>query len=193
MLIQFSVANFRSFNQEQTLDLTASNYFSELQENTFRPIKRKKLSLLKAIGIYGANASGKSSLVYALRFMKRQVSTLNREPHEKIDTKPFKLSKTMLSRPSQFEVIFVADNQQYQYGFSCTDKAFTQEWLFINGKPVGENDIALNMIKSIPASNIAENAKYGLAVESGKRTSIRRPLGLETKGIRIEAERLRAE
>lgn len=49
MLIQFSVANFRSFNQEQTLDLTASNYFSELQENTFRPIKRKKLSLLKAM------------------------------------------------------------------------------------------------------------------------------------------------
>ena len=140
MLIQFSVANFRSFNQEQTLDLTASNYFSELQENTFRPIKRKKLSLLKAIGIYGANASGKSSLVYALRFMKRQVSTLNREPHEKIDTKPFKLSKTMLSRPSQFEVIFVADNQQYQYGFSCTDKAFTQEWLFINGKPVLERN-----------------------------------------------------
>ena len=49
------------------------------------------------------------------------------------------------------------------------------------------------LIPSIPAINIAENAKYGLAAGSGKRTSIRVAFGDGTIGIRIDAERLRAE
>ena len=35
-------------------------------------------------------------------------------------------------------------------------------------------------VPSRPAINIAVNAKYGFAVASGKRTSTRRPLGLDT-------------
>jgi len=46
---------------------------------------------------------------------------------------------------------------------------------------------------SRPASIIAAKAKYGLALESGKRTSIRRAFGFDTQGMRSEAERLRAE
>ena len=45
----------------------------------------------------------------------------------------------------------------------------------------------------MPAISIAENARYGLAVASGNRTSIRRALALATYGIRMDAERLRAE
>src|SRR5580700_8838236 len=48
-------------------------------------------------------------------------------------------------------------------------------------------------IPSRPAIIMAANAKYGFAVESGKRTSMRRALGFDTQGIRIDAERLRAE
>src|SRR3954469_21675335 len=46
---------------------------------------------------------------------------------------------------------------------------------------------------SRPAISIAAKPRYGLHVGSGKRTSMRRPLGLATYGMRIEAERLRAE
>ena len=46
---------------------------------------------------------------------------------------------------------------------------------------------------SRPAIIIAAKAKYGLALESGKRTSMRRAFGFDTHGMRIEAERLRAE
>src|ERR1700693_1332141 len=47
---------------------------------------------------------------------------------------------------------------------------------------------------SIPAISIAENARYGLQVGSGKRTSIRLALGDgEYIGIRTEADRLRLE
>ena len=48
-------------------------------------------------------------------------------------------------------------------------------------------------IPSRPAINIAENAKYGFAIQSGKRTSMWAALGLIEYGIRIEAERLAAE
>ena len=57
----------------------------------------------------------------------------------------------------------------------------------------GSLEAASNGMIAKPASNNAENARYGLAVGSGKRTSIRRPLALLTNGIRIDAERLRAE
>src|SRR5260364_387737 len=46
---------------------------------------------------------------------------------------------------------------------------------------------------SSPAINKAENARYGLASGSGKRVSIRRACALDTEGIRMDAERLRAE
>src|SRR5690349_23016507 len=46
---------------------------------------------------------------------------------------------------------------------------------------------------SNPAISIAANARYGLAVGSGKRTSTRRAFGLDTSGMRHAADRLRAE
>src|SRR5258705_12562807 len=46
---------------------------------------------------------------------------------------------------------------------------------------------------SSPAISIAENARYGLVVGSGKRTSTRRAFGFDTYGMRQAAERLRAE
>ena len=51
----------------------------------------------------------------------------------------------------------------------------------------------LFLIPSRPAISSAENAKYGFAAGSGKRTSIRAAFGDGTIGIRIEAERLAAE
>lgn len=51
----------------------------------------------------------------------------------------------------------------------------------------------LFLIPSRPAISSAAKHRYGLAAGSGKRTSIRRAFGEVTTGIRIEAERLRAE
>ncbi len=51
----------------------------------------------------------------------------------------------------------------------------------------------LFLIPSRPAISSAAKHRYGLAAGSGKRTSIRRAFGEVTTGIRMEAERLRAE
>src|SRR6516225_11541018 len=58
---------------------------------------------------------------------------------------------------------------------------------------IGSPGLILFWTPSRPAIIIAVNARYGFAVGSGKRTSMRRAFGLGTYGIRHAAERLRAE
>ena len=63
MLIEFTVENFRSFKEKQTFSLLASKDKELLEQNSF---KANKYDLLKTAIIYGANASGKSTLFMAL-------------------------------------------------------------------------------------------------------------------------------
>ena len=63
MLIEFSVANYRSFRDEVTLSMVAS----PLKTDNGEPDKRNQfaapgdINLLTSAAIYGANASGKSN------------------------------------------------------------------------------------------------------------------------------------
>ena len=67
MLIYFSVGNFLSFYERQTLKMTAAPSCKErLTENTHDVQKRR---LLLSSAIYGANASGKSNLFKAMLFL----------------------------------------------------------------------------------------------------------------------------
>jgi hypothetical protein len=65
MLIEFSVSNFRSIKEEQTLSMIADSS-TRKNDNTFVPIEGNKLRLLESAAIYGANASGKSNILKAL-------------------------------------------------------------------------------------------------------------------------------
>ena len=70
MLINFTVKNFKSFNEELLLNLSAAKRFS--LDNTI-PFADYRLNILPVTGIYGANGSGKSNLVNAVDFMRRKV------------------------------------------------------------------------------------------------------------------------
>ncbi len=67
MLVEFSVANYRSILNRQTLSLAASGYYKDLEQlNTFDPGVIERLPrLLRSSVIYGPNASGKSALLGA--------------------------------------------------------------------------------------------------------------------------------
>ena len=74
MLIEFSVENFKCFAEKQTLDMRPDPDITSLDENLIRTglmykdedEQEKELLLLPSVAIYGANASGKSSLLEAL-------------------------------------------------------------------------------------------------------------------------------
>ena len=69
MLIQFSVSNFLSFDETETLSMIAG----KARKNVDRIYKSKKIKLTKCEVILGANASGKSNLVSALQFIQQMI------------------------------------------------------------------------------------------------------------------------
>ena len=134
MLIQFSVENYRSILGRQTLNMAASKYFKELESlNTFETEAVEQVPrLLRSNVIYGPNASGKSTLVNALDFMRDRVinSAKESQANEEIEVTPFKLTVASRAGDSEFEVAFIEEGVRYQYGFRCNRQRFTEEWLF---------------------------------------------------------------
>ena len=127
MLIQFSVENFLSIKDKVVLSLLASKD----NEHPEHLIVDGNKSYLKSAVIYGANASGKSNVLNAFWFMVNYVLTShNQQVHKAIERSPFKFDKETPARPSSFEVIFTANGIRYAYGFSVTDKAVVEEYLY---------------------------------------------------------------
>ncbi|MCJ7773291.1 MAG: ATP-binding protein [Desulfobacterales bacterium] len=125
MLVEFKVANYRSFSEEQTLSLVASKD-TQLSDNC---VDQGKLRLLKAVGIYGPNASGKSNLIKALSTM-RDIIEKPGKPGERLPVTPFKLHDKYSNEPTSFEVTFIHEESRYQYGFTATSKRIHDEWLY---------------------------------------------------------------
>ena len=68
MLIRFSVGNFRSFKECQSLYLNAVKTCKEWQDNN--TAEDCGMRAVRTVVIYGANASGKTNLLIAMLRMK---------------------------------------------------------------------------------------------------------------------------
>lgn len=131
MLIEMSVANFRSFRGEQTFSLVKGKGDELLSTNTFEATAVNNIELLRSAAIYGPNASGKSNLLLALGTMKQVVleSAVNLQRGDKLPVMPFRLSAETRQQPSEFEVTFVVGSVRYQYGFAASTERIHEEWL----------------------------------------------------------------
>ena len=109
MLIDFSVTNYRSILERQTLSMAASAYFKEMEDaNTFDVgLDEKVPRLLRSSVLYGPNASGKSTLIHALKFVKDCVLNSQKESQagDAIKSVPFKLTAASRIADSQFRVL----------------------------------------------------------------------------------------
>ena len=72
MLVQFKMKNVLSFKEETIFDMTAISAYKEHPSNLIDIDKKEKF--LRVAAIYGANASGKSNFVWALKLFRRIVS-----------------------------------------------------------------------------------------------------------------------
>ncbi len=145
MLLMFKVKNYTSFKNESILDMRATAY---VQHPTHVICVNDKLGLLKTTALYGANASGKSNLISAMFFFEQYIFSqfINKNENEdfesneigiKMKLEPFGLSNDT-KNASEFDIIFLHNDKQIQYGFECTSKEVLNEWLFINDKKVFE-------------------------------------------------------
>ena len=144
MLIELSVANFRSFRDRVTLSLEAEPRISERDKS----VDERNVAhtpdgdLLRVVGIYGANASGKSNLVTALSTLRTLVLDSAREGQkgDRLPAAPFRLDAESLAAPSELEVVFTQDGTQVRYGAAFTTRRVEREWLFV--RPTGADEEA---------------------------------------------------
>lgn len=147
MLLMFKVKNYTSFKNESILDMRATSY---VQHPTHVIQVNNDLGLLKTTAVYGANASGKSNLISAMFFFEQYIFSqfINKKENEnfengeigmKMKLEPFSLSDN-INDASEFDIIFLHNNKQIQYGFECTPEEVVNEWLFIDDIKVFERN-----------------------------------------------------
>jgi len=127
MLISFSVSNYRSFGEEVTLNLVASNKLSD-HRNHCVPIGETGKSVLRTAVLYGANAAGKSNLVRAMEFAQSLVIE-NRRKGPTVER--FQFAPQFEKLPSSFEFRFLVDSRVFTYGFDLHKSRIENEWLTV--------------------------------------------------------------
>jgi AAA15 family ATPase/GTPase len=129
VLLRFRIENFRALRDEQEVSFIAAD-LSEPQAETFR-VESLGSDVLPVVAIYGANASGKSSVLMALDFLCTAVRESHRSwpPDGGVPREPFLLDGTSRDKPSLFEIDFMLDSTRYQYGFVVDSQRVVEEWL----------------------------------------------------------------
>lgn len=123
MIEEFSVQNFLSFQEKQTISFVATPDKTHLDELTFE--QKPGLRLLKMAIIYGPNASGKSNLLFAIQTLWKILFRANFKEDDKIKYyQPFELDK---GNPTQFEITFWANNRRYRYKILYDDSTVIYE------------------------------------------------------------------
>lgn len=130
MLVQFKFNNFRSFKGETTLSMVAAPTISHEEQSIVH--LEKDLNLLKIVAVYGANASGKTKLFQAYRFMEKMVCDLarNNKSNWQEDYIPYMLDNDSYKATSSFEATFFFEGIIYRYGYTIDAHKVVEEWLF---------------------------------------------------------------
>ena len=130
MILEIRLSNFFSIKDEVVLDMQAANIQTkkaqDLEENTFGCNNEQ---LLKTVGIYCANAAGKSSVIKAIRACVGMIfSSHNYNENTSFAFTPFKFGG--IGKPSTFFIRFLLNDIEYEYSFELTQVEILKENLF---------------------------------------------------------------
>lgn len=149
MIVEFSVKNFRSINEIQTLSfattgLKSAKEYSYIDTNNINTYK--DTSIFNVLGVYGANASGKSNIVKALDYF---IKTITSQPSSQsnLDSlcQPFLYQENSENTESFFQIIIIINDVKFRYGLTVkrnlnskqldqnnSTEIVTNEWLYSN-------------------------------------------------------------
>lgn len=130
MVLEIRLSNFFSINEEVVLDMQAANLQTkeskELLGNTFVCNGER---ILKTVAIYGANASGKSNVIKAIRACVQMIfESHNYNENTVFAFIPFKFGG--VGKPSKFYIRFMIDGVEYEYSFTLTNTEIITEELY---------------------------------------------------------------
>lgn len=131
MVLEIRLSNMFSFRGEVTLDLQAAKIQTkkarELEGNLFSVDGEQ---MLKSVALFGANASGKSNVIKAIRACVNMVrSSHNYNVDTRFAISPFKF-EDYANKPSSFYIRFLLNGVEYEYSFSFMHDEIITETLY---------------------------------------------------------------
>jgi hypothetical protein len=136
MILKIEFENFFSIRDRIRIDFRAASINTALaRELSHNVMQWKGVPVLKSVGLFGPNASGKSNILKAITFCCRMIleSHLHNEGVT-FNFEPFKFDGWQ-NKPSKFLIDFVCEDVEYEYSFELTRERILSESLYYY--PVG--------------------------------------------------------
>lgn len=127
MILNFSIQNFGSIKDKQTLSFEAdkSDHLEEAYVTRYGGRRILKLALL-----YGANASGKTTVLKALDFLRELVVEPKSKKTERLDFEPYLFNPDTPKQPTVLSIEFIRNEVRYAYRVEFTQEAVVAEELY---------------------------------------------------------------
>lgn len=119
-LLSFTAENARSYRDEVQLSMLGTRLSAEGVPRSLVPTgMTKPIRVLPAAGIFGANASGKTTILRTIVDMRGLVLMSFRHGSRRtpVPRRPFLLDPEYRDRPTRFEIHLVLDGVRWVYGF----------------------------------------------------------------------------
>ncbi|RTR33520.1 AAA family ATPase [Shewanella atlantica] len=127
MLLRFGCENYKSIKEYQEILFTCSSTKDCEHHNLYKTDAIKE-HVLPIVAIYGANASGKTNMIKALRLLCAGIENSARGRNDNVP--PFRLDSECSNEPSIFDLDFILEGKHYHYGFAIKDSIIEEEWLY---------------------------------------------------------------
>ena len=155
MLVNFSVENFGPIRDKQTLSFEAQKG-THLEDEYV--IYANGLRLLKFAIIFGANASGKSTIIEALRFLYDLILYPNEKKSDELIFTPFLFDETSDKKNTILSIDFLQNDARYYYSVEFNRTHIVSEELFL----IGKNERKTNVFKrSTDSQKQVSKIKFG--------------------------------
>lgn len=131
MILKIELENFFSIKDRIRIDFRAGNINTLLaRELKHNVMEWKGIPVLKTVGLFGPNASGKSNILKSITFCCRMI--LESHQHNEgitFNFEPFKFDGYS-EKPSKFLIDFVCEDVEYEYSFELTRERIISESLY---------------------------------------------------------------
>lgn len=132
MLVDFEVKNFLSFQNSSVLSLEKGKYLKKHSKT--HTLNKLGFSLLKNVNIFGANGSGKSNLLTALKVFASMVLQPTDDIEDSLPYMPFCLNEKSILENTEFSIRLIKNKKIYRYHICYNLEEVTLEELYITSQ-----------------------------------------------------------
>ncbi len=196
MLLQFNFKNFKSFRDDTTLDMCAT----KINEYEKHIIKKGGEQILPIGAIFGSNASGKSNVIEAFRYMHNYVifsfnyggDSQTKDKDGFVRPTPFVFDNNSKEAESVFEVYFIDESDSkektYNYGFSIDEIGVVEEWLNVKSKTAKE---AIRIFYRNRKTNELDLSGFDNKIRDNLKISLEKETLLVSLGSKLKVKKLK--